>query len=346
MKTTPENPPSNILGSGASEQKVLDAISGSGYPLQLIVARHLSPIFTIEEEWSYVDSGTGSSRTIDLVASKWLFEFKEPQPRIRPTLNLVIECKQSHLPYIFFLSESHPWLPDFPVIAGLKSNSIVITSDDNPSTWNFPPIYILGLRDHPFLTESPSFCMTFSKCVRKGSNLVLSGSEPYQNLVFPIIKAVSHFESVSRPPSTAYYFDCELVVGLAVLDAPMVGVRVMDSGNEISLLPWVRLIRHEPHEGEHKFEKSQVLGIDIVHKDYLDTYIHQHVIPFAEEFSKLSLKHADILADSRGFVTGMGANWWNEIEPRLQPFSFLARRKRGKAILERIICLLRGQSNK
>jgi hypothetical protein len=99
---------------------------------------------------------------------------------------------------------------------------------------------LLGLDRHPFLTQSVPTCITFSKCVRTGKELSLSGSEAYQSIVLPITKATQYLKKFSRPPSTAYYFDCELVMGLAVIDAPIVGVRVGAKGPKIELLPWVR----------------------------------------------------------------------------------------------------------
>lgn len=335
MNSVPGNPTANNLGQVINDAMVKQAIDASGYPLQLVVAQELSNEFSLQEEWSFVDPDTGSARTIDLVASKRLFEWKEPQPRIRPALNFLIECKQSDLPYVFFLSGSHPWLPDFPVISGLKTKDIVLTSDDDPSSWTFRLLRVLELERHPFLTDSVPFCMTFSKCVRKGSDLVLSGSNPYQNLVFPILKAVCHFDKLQSPPPTAYYFDCEMVIGLGVLDAPMIGVRLTDSGSEFELLPWVRVVRHQPCRGNNKFERSNVFGIDIVHKEYLATYVEQHVNPFAKEFSQLAIKHAHVLSEARGFVTSMGKNSFTEIEPRLQRVSLETRRKRINAVLTR-----------
>lgn len=336
MKTVPHNPAANTLGAGVNDAMVEQAISASGYPLQLVVAQKLSGEFSIQEEWSFVDADTGSARTIDLVASQRLFEWKEPQPRVRPELDFVIECKQSDLPYVFFLSGSHPWTPDFPMISGLKAKDIALTSDDDPSSWHYPPLHVLELHRHPFLTESVPCCMTFSKCVRKGSDLVLSGSDPYQSLVFPILKAVSHFDEVQSPPKTAYYFDCHMVIGLGVLDAPMVGVRLTESGNDMEILPWVRVVRHQACSGEDKTERSQVFGIDIVHKEYLETYVNQHVKPFAEEFSQLALKHANELADARAFVPSMGENSWTDIEARLRPASLGTGGKRLRASLKRI----------
>ena len=236
MKSTPENPSSNRLTPGVSVEVLADAIHASGYPLQLQVAQNLSEGFYIQEEWSYIDHQTQVPRTIDLVASRELFEWKDPQPRVRPELNLVIECKQSDLPYVFFLSDRHPRLPDFPTISGLKAKNVVITSDDDPSSWHIPPLGALGLDQHSFLSDSVPFCVTFSKCVRHGKKLTLSGSDPYQNLMLPILKAADHFDQTQIPPPTAHYFDGHLVIGVGVLDAPMVGVRLTDSGPNTELL--------------------------------------------------------------------------------------------------------------
>lgn len=337
MKLSPDNPVENTFGAGITDEAVTRAIKSSGYPLQLIVVHALRDKFSLQEEWSYVDSETHSVRTIDIVASKELFKWQEPQPRIRPTLNLVIECKQSELPYVFFLTEGYPWIPDFPVIAGLGSSEIVITSDDDPSSWSYSPIQVLELEKHTFLSQAAPCCITLSKCVRKGSNLELSGSDPYHSLVFPIIKAVNHFHTVNQPPPTASYFDCEVVVGLAVLDAPMVGVRVTESGTNTTLVPWVRIIRHQPCEGEHKYDRSHTFGIDVVHRAYLQEYLENHLLPFADEFATAVLKHQHVLADSRGFISGMGKNDWTDIESRLQPASMTSRIKRIRTVIARII---------
>lgn len=344
MDTHPDNPPANALPGGVTDAAVQQGIDASGYPLQLVVAQELSADFSLQEEWGFVDPDTGTTRAIDLVASKRLFEWREPQPRVRPALNFVIECKQSELPYVFFLSKTEPWLRDFPIVSGLKTNDVTITSDDDPSSWQFDPISLFGLNEHTFLKGSAPSCMTFSKCVRKGSNLQLSGSDSYQTVVYPIMKGVSHFHKTQTPPDTAYYFDCELTIGLAVLDAPMVGVRLTDSGTETELLPWVRVSRHQPSKAAHKNERSKVFGIDVVHRDYLRTYLDEHVKPFADEFSKLVLKHPDVLAEARGFVPGMGENSWTEIESRLRPATITSSAKRGSATLRRIAGLFKGKA--
>ena len=53
MKSSKNNPNSNVLGAGLNENQIDDAISKSGYPLQLEIARILKPKFGITEEWGY-----------------------------------------------------------------------------------------------------------------------------------------------------------------------------------------------------------------------------------------------------------------------------------------------------
>lgn len=343
MESDSNNPTQNKLGPGISDEQVASAIEGSGYPLQLVIANELSEGFYLQEEWAFPDSETQAVRTIDILASKELFKRQEPQPRIRPALSLVIECKQSDLPYVFFLSSTRPWIPDFPLVAGLQSKNVVITSDDDPSTWNFDPVSLFDLHRHPFLTEEAPVCMTLSKCVRKGSELALSGSDAYQSLIFPLTKAAMHFCDRQAPPTTAHYFDCTLVIPLAVIDAPMVGVSLDKNGTTKRLLPWVRVARHQPLNGQHKSERGTVLAVDVVHKNFLSTYVSQHVLPFAMSFANLALKHQHVLADARGFVADMGKDGWNDIESRLKPAGIKASGKRVKAIAKRISSTLSGK---
>jgi len=344
MKTVPNNPASNKLSSGLNERGVLTAISKSGYPLQTIVANSLRPQFRIQEEWCYIDQGTQEPRTIDILAEKLLFEFTdERQPRIRPTLDLIIECKQSELPYVFFLSSSRYFIPHFPLLAGLFKNNIKITTDDDASSWNLLILRALELHSHPFLAEESALCTTFSKCVRSGSGIELSGSKPFHELALPLLKAMSHFQMVQSPPETAYYFDLNLVVGVAILDAPMIGVHVSEESHALILLPWVRFVRHEPQAIPGLGHKTRLFAIDIIHKDFIQKYLTTYLLPFARDFSKLAIKHQEVLADGRAFVTGMGKDSWHDIEKRLEPAKMIARVSRSKIIGRNILRLLTGR---
>lgn len=97
MKEAQGNPKTNAIGAGITDEDVLVAIKKSGYPLQTIIASNLRPEFQVQEEWSYIDRDTDDLRTIDILAQRDLYDIKKKQPRVRPQLALLVECKQSLL---------------------------------------------------------------------------------------------------------------------------------------------------------------------------------------------------------------------------------------------------------
>jgi hypothetical protein len=318
MNSTPDNPANNKLPAGVNEEQIGYAIGKSGYPLQTIVSADLRKEFQVQEEWSYIDGDSQSLRTLDILATKYLYDPAEGH-RIRPTLNLLVECKQSDLPYVFFLSGGRVVTHKFPLIAGLFQDEISLKTDDTKSTWLLPILSTLGLLRHPFVLEEGECCVTFSKCVRKGNELELSGSEPFNALLLPVLKAMHHFKKAEAPPETARYFDCHVTLGLAVLDAPMVGVRITEKGEERILLPWVRVMRHESYENEDWTKRSSLYAVEIIHKDFLGQYLEKHLFPFARVFPELALRHQDEIASGKGFVPGLQKDSWTDIEKRMQP---------------------------
>jgi hypothetical protein len=177
----------------------------------------------------------------------------------------------------------------------------------------------LGLESHSFMFEYPEFCSSFSKCVRKGSELELSGSDPFLSLISPLIKSSQHFEKAVAPPKTAVYFDLYLTLAVGVIDAPMIGVRVKEGANELVPLPWVRTVRHEYSDEDQRWEKGRAFAVDVVHKDFLGDYIEKCVEPLAAQFSDLAIKHADALASGKAFVSGMSKKPFRDLEKRLKP---------------------------
>ncbi|HVF49693.1 MAG TPA: hypothetical protein VNA19_06385 [Pyrinomonadaceae bacterium] len=343
MKQHPENPPTNQLAAGLSEADLSAAVEKSGYPLQTIVADLLrSKQWGVQEEWSYIDRDTKELRTIDILAEKHLFDFKQGQPRVRPALDLLIECKQSVMPYVFFLSPTKPLLFDFPSIAGLAKHSVTITTDDDPSSWTLSILHALGLERHSFF-QIPEYCTTFSKCVRKGSEVVLSGNESFHGLIMPALKSLHHFQVAQMPPETAWYFDAHLAIAIGVLDAPMVNVSPSASSSDLTLVPWVRVLRHEYLENLERWDRSKLFALDVVHKDFLEEYLEKHLLPFAETFGELVIKHQHILATGEAFVSGMGKDSWDNIEPRLERRKLIAKVSRSKALGKNIFRLITRQ---
>jgi hypothetical protein len=342
MKSHTQNPKSNKLPTGLSEEQLSGAVNQSGYPLQVMIAGQLRSRFRVQEEWSYLDRDSQGLRALDILAESYLYDPVDIEIKVRPSLTLLVECKQSELPYVFFKTEPPHWLPHFPIIAGLPRRSITIRTDDEFSTWTYSIQTTLDLSFHPFVTEPLVFSTTFSKAVRKGKNVELSGAEPFNAIILPIIKASEYFSENAKPKPTYTYFDCHLVVGLCVIDAPMVVIEQSDVDNNLEMIPWVRVLREEvnvTYTGGHHKDSSELYAIDIVHKDYLDSYMNQHLLPFAYTFAQRILKHQAEVSSSQAFVSGMGKHTEGGIEQKLHPVGIQRRTFQVGKIMLRIAML-------
>ena len=319
MDQAPDNPPENSLHPGINDTDVQAAIASSGYPLQSLVGESLkSHNFLVQDEWGYHDRTTGTNRAIDLLARLDLRQLPSDDSRIRPAVTLIVECKQSDLPYVFF--DSKPMAQaQIARMAGLRKDQVIIKTDDDRSTWTYSTLHCLDLHRHPFLAEPPSCASTLSKCVRNQSKLVMSGSDGYLNVVLPLMSALTYYIKVAKPPNTAFWFDARIVVGIAVLDAPMVTVEVDSGTNRMQLSPWVRVHRHETTNRKHFAEWGDLYALDFVHRSYFPTYLSNHLLPFSSSFADLALKHHHELASGTAFVSGMGENFYDEVESRLLP---------------------------
>jgi hypothetical protein len=305
MKNANNNPASNKLGSGVTEEKIEEAVSKSGFPLQTRIAANLvSKKFMVQEEWCYKDIDTNEDRTTDILASRY-FTPEKKGSHIYPVLNLLIECKKHELPYIFFLSDKKDdWLPNFPLLSGFPAECINVTSDDDPSSWELSIVEAFGLQKNSFM-EKPPVCTSFTKCVRKGTDLDLSG-EAFSSLVLPLAKAMEQLKLSSRPPDSVLYYHFHTIIAIGLLEAPMVGVNVSEQGHDFISLPWVRLIRHEPLEDTDPFFAPKVYVIELIHKDYFSDYLTSSLLPFFGELSNLAYKHEKELISGKAFASGMG----------------------------------------
>lgn len=326
MISSKDNPAENKLNPGVTDLDVENAIKKSGYPLQTIIANKLRTNFYCQEEWSFIDSKTKEIRSLDIMAQMPLYDFEKGQSRVRPKLNLLIECKQSELPYVFFLSPDKLRTSDYPYISGLFHKKITISTDDDNSTWTFPIIDALGLSEDNFLLDSAPNSMTFSKCARSGKDIALSGTESYSGLVLPLIKSMQHFDEAETPPKTAHYFDAHLPFSIGVIDGPMIGVTIEEKTHKSEFIPWVRVFRHESYEHDEWTERKKLFAIDIVHKEYFDTYLNSHLLPFAKKYAHLIIKHDDKIAEGKAFAKGMGKQSCRDIEARLEKYSMTKKR--------------------
>lgn len=102
-----------------SEKAFQQAVLTSGYPLQIKVAAALARhSFHLIEEWAYTDADEEIRRALDVYATLVVGpnSGSSEDGEIELVLSLLIECKQSTHPLVFFESVVEPVLRDFPLM--------------------------------------------------------------------------------------------------------------------------------------------------------------------------------------------------------------------------------------
>jgi hypothetical protein len=335
MDATPTNPSENQLPDGVTEASLVSAVEASGYPLQTIITAQLrARHYGITEEWAFQDSESGQLRTLDILARLQLFDTPNSHKYVRPWLDVLIECKQSKVPYVFFASGTRPGLGGLAThVAGLRRDEIEITTNDDASTWSLTTIQALSLEDHEFLATPLAVSLTFSKAVWANKSVTLSGADAYERLVLPLTKAVDYHAHRAVPVPTAVYFDVTLPAAVAVIDGPMVLATISTTGVRYELCPWVRVYRHDVNpDAKHRLERDRVFAVGCVHASWLEEYLSGHLEPFAREFGRRALAHDVELAKGQGFAPGMESMWSEDIEVRLRPRELRHRAQRSITI--------------
>lgn len=297
MRSHPKNPDSNALKAGVKLEDLKAAINKSGYPLQSQVvdtvletlAEKIRPR-VVQEEWSYIDQDEDRVRQLDALLS---FEIEPPSETaslgrplnadayIRGSLDFLIECKRSDLPFVCFVRS----LSDgaFPLVGGLPNQDIRIhqTADDaghiGMSARDALGVYDLPLSQHDLTANA------LTKGYRKGKAFELSGEEAFRGLALPILKAASYYLEQVEPHERHLFFDVRTIIPLAVVDAPLMAVHMIEGKPTIEAAPWIRMVRHEPGEQTGHFSHQESSrSFDIVHADFLSEYV-ENVFDFARE---------------------------------------------------------------
>jgi hypothetical protein len=296
MREHPENPSSNQLAAGVTEEDMMAAVEGSGYGLQSvavdkIMATAVDVLETSEgtagdsqswriqcqEEWSYIDSDSQDSRNLDALISVDLTSSDSSnKPRaesagetLRIHLDLLIECKQSELPFVFFMRRTRAG--DVPRIIGLPHELLSVKLEDHDFAIGMRTYDVLGLRGLP-LTQRAETAISMSKTHRRGKSLELSGEEAFRGVALPLSKALRYYEGLTQPKEPKLYTHVRLVMPVAVVRAPMVGVSLEDGEPRLTAMPWVRLIRMDPGDDSPFSQFCEPVAIDVVHVDFLETY--------------------------------------------------------------------------
>ncbi|MFF0572382.1 hypothetical protein ACFYT7_32750 [Streptomyces sp. NPDC004041] len=281
------------LNNGMNPDDLKEAISRSGYPFQARaaaslrsrLANHFDDV-NIQEEWEYTDSETQQARSVDIFADIGVLNFdrrvyKSPLMPIFCRLNLIIECKQSENPYIFFLRDAPPeGAPSFPEMLGPIKEEVKVFARNNEGEVR-DSATVLGVRDllgfyeFDFVLPPLPYAVSLAKAVRNRSKLEITGEETYRSLTYPLLKAVDHLKATVQSGSPSELQE-RFIVPIAVVRAPMIGSVFSGEGEQrLISLPWVRVSKMEPARISvaGKNSGAVIRYYDVVHESYLDTYV-------------------------------------------------------------------------
>jgi hypothetical protein len=311
MRKDTQNPIGNELPSGCREEALVSAIDQSGYPLQGQVAYGLQGHFRLTEEWGYFDSSTNEHRSLDIFGYRKLID-NNTDAGVQPACVVLVECKRSTHPYVFFRLVTEPIIRGFPVVAGVKS--MIPIYSPHMST-EVPASRVLGLDKEPFICSGPSLCSTFCRGIPKGKEIELSGVDPFKSIILPLARALDHTVAMNLPRSSSILYP-RVILAISVLDAPIILVEAPDKTSDPLLTPWVRVVRHETTSATIDARiMSLFYVVDIIHIGFLDTFIQQYLLPFSELFAKRAIKCGNILAQG-GQVQNLNEWKWDQIRAK------------------------------
>jgi hypothetical protein len=282
------------LKAGITESDVLEAISKSGYLFQAEIADQIRQQFSgivgarFQEEWAYIDADSQGIRTLDVYAEIPLWEVDDEGNRhlrrVQPYLDILVECKQSELPYVLFLrTGTVSDVANFPEFGGMKSDDIRVF----PEEWGTKPdhmrgeSYMLSVHDAfacynlEAFVGPPFNALSFAKVTRKkgeGGKLEISGEETYRGLTLPLLKAADYVKSQVEAEEDAAIVSPRFIVPVAVVRAPLMGAFLHSGKPILAGVPWARICRIEPAaSGQVAVGKARFF--DIVHSDFWEEYL-------------------------------------------------------------------------
>lgn len=310
MRSATSNPAGNTIPQGLKEGALINAIATSGYPLQGIVARRLQKDFKVIEEWDFIDDAKDEHRNLDLLAIKRLGN----TPQELGSVSLLVECKRSRHPFVFFKKVTGVGPPRFPVIAGVPGEAVNVNETNGKNRGiELAPATALGIDLDAFVTSGPPTCATMTRATPNGDKVELSGAESFRELVLPLIKALRYSQRLYKKSSMPAY--PVMLLCLAILDAPMVLVEDPETAADPVLCPWIRFERREPNPDKYSWTKTRFYGIDVVHAAFLDTYISNHILPYVSLFQERLGTHGPLL-NGHGAIDTIDDYKWERLTVR------------------------------
>jgi hypothetical protein len=312
MREDPSNPTRNCIPQSIDEAGLVQAIETSGYPLQGIVASKLKSQFQVTEEWGYIDQDSEEHRSLDVLAYRRLQSDKGDS--IQPGLQLLIECKRSIHPFVFFKTVTDWSNPQFPSIVGIPNGLVSIEEKARKKSAHVPGFFALGIKELDFIASGPPKCAAFSKAIPSGKKVELSGTDPFNSIMLPLVKSLRHAIQLHKVAQRGN-LSPTLILCVSVLDAPMLLVESPEQASDPILTPWLRVFRQEANTDPKSLTLFRFYAVDVVHIDAFDKVVQEHLIPFAEEFGRRVIHLGKILTDGEE-VPNFDDWQWDQIRPK------------------------------
>jgi hypothetical protein len=274
-----------------------------------VIAAKLKEGFGVTEEWGYIDRETKEHRSLDIFA----FRGMPADGNIQARLALLIECKRSINPYVFFRNVVDREIPGFPNIGGLTVNSMFLSALTSNRSLQTSPPELLGLPELPFVRPGPPHCSAFGMATAQGDKVYMSGEDPYKSMILPLTNAMDHAASLYQAREKPTFLRPTLILGIGVIDAPML---VVNNPREPipSLTPWVRVPRQEARV-DNSWRQHVYYVIEVVHSDFFDEFVSDHLVPFFNEFAARVSRQSSVLL--KGGIVANIDNWrWDEVNPK------------------------------
>lgn len=312
MRQHRDNPARNIIPAGMKEAALVCGIERSGYPLQGLAAATLKRFIGVTEEWSYVDDETEKSRSLDLYG----YQKFAHEGLVATGLALLVECKRSPHPLVFFQQVLGREAPQFPAVAGLWSQELPIWEAKSERQCTVNVSRALQLETLPFIASGPPPCRSFARAEPKGSDdVILTGRDPYAEIIIPLVKGLRHELARTSHPLPGETIWPTLALCIGVVDSPMVLVERPEKVGDPVLTPWVRVLRHEAAKNKRGPSIDRYYGIDVVHIDFLERFMEEYAMPFALEFSRRAEK-SEVLFRGQAESLSLDRIVWNELWAR------------------------------
>lgn len=310
------NPPENVLGPNAEAEQVIEGLKASGYPLEGVVCRAMIDHFDmVVPEWGFVDSETNKHRSLDVFGSKEVARSEA----VEATVVLLVECKRSDLPYVFFRDVTPTTtVRGFPRSCGLQRSVVRVHERHGNRSVEWPVAAAFDLTAHPFITAVP-VCSAFARAEPKTKKAFrFSGADTFRRVVLPLARATDHAAAMFQPHRNAVPIRPKAVVSVAVLDAPMLLVEDPERPGDPVMTPWVRVRRQEARSQERSYDMYAWYGIDVVHTAFFETYLESHLLPYASDFGNALVTNSDIVLHG-GEVEDIKDFEWASVTRRVDP---------------------------